>query len=195
MGWLGRVGTRHGSFPQETSLPDGPPGRGSLALLAGGGNAYADQDQHGRRRQADHQRHLGRRKASLVLEQRNDGRHVNSPTSRTLPAGRTPPPVLASTLAPSPAGRGPFPHREIYFPTLGTRDPSRAPRGSYIRPARNVRFRNAGHWYQLFPSGSPITPRTKGLATRAKPSSPTSTSSPSEARSSASGSSVRALSM
>src|SRR4030095_9776100 len=55
-----------GRFP-KTSQPGRSPGLGRLTLLAGGGNAYADEDQNGRRRQADHQRHLGRRKASLVL--------------------------------------------------------------------------------------------------------------------------------
>src|SRR5580704_12841817 len=71
------------------------PGR----LLAGGGHADADQDQYGRRRQADHERELGRRGARLVLQKRNNGRHVNPHVSNPAGPERTPSPLLASALA------------------------------------------------------------------------------------------------
>src|SRR5215470_7868574 len=63
-------------------------------------------------------------------------------------------------------------------PSQDARDPSRASRRPYSDLARIVRFRMCEHWYQLFPSD--MTPSTNGLATREKPSSPTSTSSPSD---------------
>ena len=46
--------------------------------------------------------------------------HVNSPTSRTLPAGRTPPPVLASTLAPGPDWTGAISTQRDLLPNSAT---------------------------------------------------------------------------
>ncbi len=129
----GRGRDRRGRIPQDVLT--GPSARQrSLALLAGGGNANADQHQDGRRRQADHQRHLGRRKASLILERRNNGLHV-SPRTGLVPVSE--PLRLVTSPLPDDAGTPPA----CAAPGLI----------SGLRSDRAFQREDPGHWYQLFP--------------------------------------------
>ena len=163
----GRHATR--SFPQDNSAGRGarrpengsarPPDQWRRRLLAGGSHADADQDQHGGRRQADHERELRGRSPGLVLQKRNNGLHAKIPKFRTPPAGANPSPLLASTLRPRPNGREPHCHTELKtVPTLRHPGPSRASRRLISASHCNVHVQIGGEWYQLFPAELALLP-------------------------------------
>ena len=121
------------------------------SLLAGSSHPDADENQHGRGRQADHEGELRRGSAGPVLQKRNNGLHVNPHVSNPAGRERNPPLPLASTLAPPKRARASSTQIRKQFPRPDARDPSRAsPRLIYSSNAMCITGSTAT-WYQLFP--------------------------------------------